>query len=275
MTQSTQRRRQTVNTRRRIVIAGILLLLIAISLGIVRWGTEDASSEELAGSVLLWHSLSNSGAETLDAVLAEFGALNPQTTVYQQPFDTQEELLEQYRESVKSGLGPDLVIGDAAWITALAQENAIRSIEGKVDPELMEQYLPAAVDSLTSDGELHGLPMSLHVPALYYNTRLVDSPPESLDALLTRAADGQTVLMSTDFQDALWGVRAFGGRFFDAQGRAILDQGGYANWLDWLMSARTAPGMILDNNRQSLQERFLEGDASVLYWLSGRDRCTH
>lgn len=262
MTTTTVRRRQPIKPTRRILVAAAIAILITASLTIFLISVNRAESESLAGSVLLWHALSENETMAMDEVLAEFEKLNPQTTVHQQAFTSREELLEQYRESVHSGLGPDLLLGDAAWVNALAGDNAIRPISGEIDGEMTEFFLPAAIDSLTYHDELYGLPLWLHVPALYYNTKLVETPAESLDALLTQAAQGDTVLIGTSFRDSFWGVQAFGGRFLDEQGRSILDQGGYANWLDWLMTARSAPGMILDSNRESLRERFLEGDAS-------------
>ena len=264
MTTSTgsPRRRQTVNTRRRVVVAAILLLLIVISLSLALAGPGQSSSNELSGSVLLWHSLSGAAADTLQEVIGDYEDLNPNIKVYQRAFTSEDELLTQYQDSVESGLGPDLVLGNAAWITTLAPKGSIRSIDDEVSDRVVSQYLPASVESVTFDGKLYGQPLSLHIPALYYNTKYVDTPPDTLDALVTQAAEGHTVLMSTDFQDALWGIQAFGGKFFDEDGRAILDQGGYANWLDWLMTARSAPGMILDSSRASLQESFLQGDAS-------------
>ncbi len=262
MTTTSGRSRQQVNIKRRFIVAGIILLLMALSTAFVFISVLQSDSDELAGNVLIWHTFADDDADALNRVITAYEKLNPGINVHQLSTSTREELLEQYLVAVNSGLGPDLILGDSEWITSLAESGSIDAIGDQVSDEVKARFLPVAIASLMHGEELYGLPLSLSVPALYYNTKLVDKPPDSLDGLLTQAAGGHTVLLSTDFRDAYWGVQAFGGEFLDEEGRAILDQGGYANWLDWLMTAHIAPGMILDNNRDSLQERFLHGDAS-------------
>ncbi len=262
MTDSTNRPKRRITLKRRLLGAFVLLLLICGSAVLLIPNLTDADSDALGGRTLVWHAYSGPEADALAEVLERFQGLHPDVTIHTQAFASRDELLAQFRLSAQSGLGPDLLIGQASWVRPLADENAIRSIEDQIPAETREHYARGAVESLTYKKELYGLPISLEVPALYYNRRMVETPATTLDELLAQAANGKTVLMSTDFADAFWGVQAFGGRLFDAEGRAILDQGGYANWLDWLRNARDAPGMILDSNREALRERFLSEDGA-------------
>ncbi len=262
MTINTSRHRQIVNTKRRIIVAVFIISLIGVSAAVLMFSNMRSSDGDLAGNVLIWHTYGNDDAAAFNQILDDYEQLNPLVNIHQKSFATPGDLLDQYQLTVDSGLGPDLFIGNAEWVTPLANSHSIDAFPQDVVNSVSSQYLPAAVQAFTYNDELYGLPLSLVTPALYYNKKNVDKPPETLDGLLTQAAEGHTVLLSTDFKDAFWGVQAFGGKFVDEEDRVILDQGGYANWLDWLMSARNAPGMILDANRASLQERFIEGDAS-------------
>jgi len=262
MTDTTNQHRRRISLKRRLGGALVLLLLICGSAVLLVPNLTEADPTALGGRILIWHAYHGPEADALGEVLARFQGLHPDVTIHTQAFATRDELLAQFRLSAQSGLGPDLLIGQSSWVRSLADAGAIRSIERQIPADLREQYVRGAIESVTYHDELYGLPISLETPALYFNRRMVETPATTLDELLTQAANGKTVLMSTDFADAFWGVQAFGGRLFDAEGRTILDQGGYANWLDWLRNAREAPGMILDNNRDALRERFLSEDGA-------------
>ena len=272
MTDTTNQHRRRITLKRRLLGALVLLLLICGSAVLLVPNLTEADPAALGGRILIWHAYHGPEADALGEVLARFQGLHPDVTIHTQAFASRDELLAQFRLSAQSGLGPDLLIGQSSWVRSLADSGAIRSIERQIPAELREHYVRGAIESVTYHNELYGLPISLETPALYFNRRMVETPATTLDELLTQAANGKTVLMSTDFADAFWGVQAFGGRLFDAEGRAILDQGGYANWLDWLRNAREAPGMILDNNREALRERFLSEDGA---YYKGRPNELH
>ena len=94
----------------------------------------------------------------------------------------------------------------------LADDGVLRDISETVAVETLDRYMDASLAGLKYKDRVYGLPATLDVMALYYNKRLVDTPPATLDALLAQAADGATVLISTGFPDVFWGVQAFGGR---------------------------------------------------------------
>ncbi|MCB8988915.1 MAG: extracellular solute-binding protein, partial [Ardenticatenaceae bacterium] len=125
-----------------------------------------------------------------------------------------------------------------------------------------QDYLSGAVQTLTYQDKLYGLPLSLRPMALYYNTQLVSAPAATLDEWLDQAANGASVALNTNFRPAFWGIQAFGGQAFDEQRRVILDQGGFANWLNWLRNAQDAPGMILSRDEASLRDLFFTGKAA-------------
>ncbi len=94
-------------------------------------------------------------------------------------------------------------------------------------------------------------------------------PASDLEQLLRQANAGQRVAMPSNFYDAFWGVQAFGGELLDEEGRVILNQGGFANWLGWLKRAQENPNIILNRNSDTLFDLFVEGNAS--YYLGSSE----
>src|SRR5690606_14206265 len=86
----------------------------------------------------------------------------------------------------------------------------------------------------------------------------------TLADLMAQAQAGVEVGLNTSFENAFWGIRAFGGRLFDEEGQAILDEGGFANWLTWLKNAQDVPAFILSNDRAALRTLFAEGKRGYL-----------
>jgi len=174
-------------------------------------------------------------------------------------------MLAQFQVAANAGLGPDLLITSGQQVRTLANAHLIDAIDDAIDDSIVQRYNPAALQSLQYDDLTYGLPIAMDTLMLYYDNRLVDQPATTLDGLLAEAAQGRLVAMTTTFVDAFWGVNAFGGSLFDEEGRVILDQGGFANWLAWLKEARDAPGMLLDSNRDVLRNRFIED--GVTYYV--------
>lgn len=211
--------------------------------------------------MLLWYSLSPDEAEPLQQVIDSFTALHTGVSVKAQAFSTTAQLNEQFISAASAGLGPDLVLAPSSSMPSLLAAHAIAPIDDQLDASIIARFNPAILAALQIDGKTYGLPQSLDTMGLFVNRKLVETPATDLPALLEQANSGTNVLVPTNFVDAYWGVRAFGGRLFDDDGRSVLDQGGFANWLAWLRDARNAPGMIQDSNRDVLRQQFMAGNA--------------
>jgi arabinogalactan oligomer/maltooligosaccharide transport system substrate-binding protein len=174
-------------------------------------------------------------------------------------------MLEQFETAADSGLGPDLLVAPSNQIRNLAEAKLIDAIGLRLPEDVLARYATGTLETVRFAGQIYGLPITLNTMALYYDRRQVEQPPATLDALLAEAAQGKIVAISTNFRDAFWGVQGFGGQLFDEEGRILLDQGGFANWLAWLKDAREAPGTILDANRDALRSRFV--DDGITYYV--------
>ena len=242
-----------------------LLRLIAlgwlVTLLLAGCGGRDISP---SGRILFWHDWNSEESQVLDAVLTKFGEINPDIVVKTQTFANADDMLDEFIAAADSGLGPDLLIARNSWIPALVEAQLIKPTGGLVTPAEQADYMPAALNALTEDGQLYGIPESVDTSVLFYNKRLTDRAPTTLDELLNEANAGRIVAMNSDFVGAFWGVQAFGGGLFAEDQRVVLDEGGFANWLEWLRTARELPGVLLDANQELLQSQFLDGEIAYL-----------
>ena len=241
----------------------LIMLLLAASL-LTACGDRTEGNDEQSGRILLWHAWSGPEEEALNSLLAKFSDIYPEITVISARY-TLDELKAEYMGKVVQGLGPDLLIGAQEWTPELVEAGLIRALnEAQVDTSI---YLTSALNTVRYDDRVHGaqlygLPLSVKTSALYYNRKLVSAPPETLQALLEEAAAGKKVALNTNFSAAVWGIQAFGGQLLDEEGRIVLNQGGLANWLSWLLEAQNVPNIILSSDADVLDELFAKGEAA-------------
>jgi ABC-type glycerol-3-phosphate transport system substrate-binding protein len=99
---------------------------------------------------------------------------------------------------------------------------------------------------------------------------MVSNLPDSLDELLQEAAAGNRVAFVPRFEEAYWGIQAFGAGLFDAQARFTLAESGFSEWLAWLSVAQSSPGVILNVDDASLMTLFAEGE--IAYYVAGPEK---
>jgi maltose-binding protein MalE len=220
-------------------------------------------TDEVVGTILVWHSWEPDEALVLQEIIDKYDDLHPNAQVILTAVEP-EDLLVRFEEAADIGFGPDLILGPEEWIYPLATVDLIRPIEGQLEESTLERYLPVALDTVRYQGSLYGLPLAVHTMGLYYNKEIISDPATTLDELVAAAQAGIEIGLSTSFENAFWGIRAFGGHLFNEERRVILDQGGFANWLNWLKSAQDIPAFILSNDQRALRTLFAEGRLGYL-----------
>ena len=227
----------------------------------------DKPDGELNGRITIWHSWRAADAAVLQDVLARFGEIHPnvQVTTVALPED---QILDEYIKAGNDGFGPGLLIGSNNWIGDLVGTGLIRSFTlDDLGGSLFNSRNSALIQY---EDQLHGVPLFLAPNALYYNKDLVQAVPESLDELLQEAAAGNHVAFVPRFEEAYWGIQAFGEGLFDDQGRFTLANSGFTEWLSWLEIAQDASGAILNVDDQSLLELFVNGQ--IAYYVAGPEK---
>ncbi len=236
-----------------------LLLLIGCQL--------NQDEDELHGRITLWHSWPASEALVLEEAIAQFQEIHPDVRVITVSLP-RDQLLDQFQKAGKDGFGPALLIGNDSWIGALAAEGLIRPMTDYVESPVLLAGNNRAL--ALNQGHVYGVPLFLEPRALYFNKQQVPDVPESLDALLEEAAQGKRVAFVPRFEEAYWGIQAFGNGLFDEEGRFTLADSGFEEWLSWLDTAQQEPGVILNVDDQSLLDLFTNGE--IAYYVAGPDK---
>lgn len=239
-----------------IVLVATLLLLAGCQIA--------APDNELSGHITLWHRWPPEEAAVLEETLSEFEEIHPEVRITAIALP-EERILEEFKQAGNDGLGPGLLLGADGWIGELVETDMLRPLSSDL---IADSFFNSRNSSLVQyDDQLFGVPLSVGPRVLYYNKNMVDEPPSTLDELLDEAAAGNRVVFVPRFEEAYWGVQAFGDGLFDDQHRFTLAESGFQEWLTWLDSAQSAPGMILSVDDDSLFELFTTGQ--VAYYVGG------
>lgn len=235
--------------------------------------------EVLRGTVTLWHSWARQDGDALAQILENFAAANPEITV-QTLFVAYNDLPQAYADAVAAGGGPDLILAPAWWLRQLAEVGALLPLSDRLGAGESEQWMAAAVENLTIDSTLYGLPTNYELVGLYYNRSLVDASalPATTDALLALADTdpAQGVGLYLNFYHLYWGIPTYGGALFDENGQIALDKTpGAAQFLKWLLEVSKTPGSFVSLDYGMLLDRFKKGEYAFFVdgpWSSGELR---
>ncbi|MCK6548880.1 extracellular solute-binding protein [Myxococcota bacterium] len=187
-------------------------------------GAADAASK-----VVLWHAYRGKERAALEAVAAKFNSSQKDITLELLPIPY-DAFADKVTASIPRGKGPDLFIFAQDRIGDWAASNAIEPLDFWVDDAMRKTFLPPTVEALTYDKQLYGLPMAFKSVALFYNKKLVPTPPKTTDELialgkkLTNAKDGSYGLVYENanfYYQSMW-MQGFGGRVFDAKKAPVL-----------------------------------------------------
>lgn len=223
----------------------------------------------LTGRVVIWHNWTGEReAAALQARLTQFNTVYPDITIIERAMPTP-RLEREFIAQARLGLGPDIIIGPSLWQMRFVEHELLYELTANNQPDLTP-YLPAAINQIRLNNSLYALPLGMQSYVLYYNKDRVDTPPTTLDMMLTQARSGHSIAIPTTFYAAFWGVSAFGGQLFDDTGRVVLNRGGFANWLSWLKEAQTIPTVILNHDDDLLYEMFIAGEADYYVGSSTR-----
>ena len=186
-----------------------------------------ATEEPVAApvEVTFWHAYGTGSAEeiALTSLLAQaaIDLPNIKINVLQIPFN---DIYNKYRTDVAAGGGPDMFIAPNDSLGDDARAGLIADITDLAAGKL-DGYLPLAIDCMSVEGKLYGIPESLKAVAFWYNTDLLPEPPATTDELKALMEGGTPIAISYGCYHQ-WGFYgAFGGQIFDENWKVIADQG--------------------------------------------------
>ena len=209
----------------------VVLLLFAAACG--------APDRPEARPIRLWTHWDGRELDILKDELARYEQAHPDVRVdlAARVFDTFSLEIEQ---AIRQGSprAPDVFTGINDWIGNFAEKNILVPIDN-LPGEMPDEFLSYAYEAVQYKGKLYAFPLSYECIALFYNRKLVKSPPAAFDAWIKSAKS-----FTRPDQDQ-WGLACDLGQpyftmpFLLAGGSTLLQPDGHPalNWPDkihWL-----------------------------------------
>ncbi|MBV7332021.1 extracellular solute-binding protein [Chloroflexi bacterium TSY] len=239
-----------------------------------RYGHETLAASQttdcdVQGKVTMWNTWTRARQSILNQIGDKFTQLCPGATVAIIDVDPA-EFQDRYRAAIEADDVPALFTRNNRRLTQLASEELILNLSTLLADDFQQRFSPLVDQSMSYEGNLYGIPVSLNTMALYYNSDLAGDPPVVFDDLLIAATPDTQVALPIGFFASYWGISAFGesseSPLFDEEGRLIVGEAGLADWLAWLKAAQIQPGFAFstDPDEFELQTLFKEGQAAYL-----------
>jgi maltose-binding protein MalE/tRNA A-37 threonylcarbamoyl transferase component Bud32 len=187
--------------------------------------------------ITLWYTYASGSAEydAMQDVLKRAAANLPAIKIKAE-FVAFDSIFTKYRAEVSSGGGPDLFIAPNDDLGNDVRAGLVASLSEMTQGKL-KGYSDVALNGMTVDGKLYGIPESLKTVAFWYDKTKLPNPPHTTAELKELMTGGTPIAIGYGcyYQFGFYG--AFGGQLFDKQWRFVADQGkGYVEALAYLNS---------------------------------------
>lgn len=186
------------------------------------------------------------------------------------------DIRDQLKVAGPAGEGPDILIGAHDWLGELVTNGLLAPVDLGDKKDL---FFQPALDAMTYDGKLYGMPYATENVALFRNPDLVPDAPQTWDEVEQIAAqlesDGKVkqgyVLQQGDPYHFFPVMTAYGGYVFgrDAQGNYNPDDVGIdspgsiaaAEWLDKMVKAGHLQAGV---DWETMHKMFETGEAAMM-----------
>ncbi|MEE8600450.1 sugar ABC transporter substrate-binding protein [Euzebya tangerina] len=152
---------------------------------------EEAAPEEEAteavvradADLVIWAD--DTRVDALQPFVDQFGEENGITVALQElAFD---EIRDQFSTAGPAGEGPDIIVGAHDWLGQLVTNGLV----APVDLANPDDYADVAIEAMTYEGQLYGVPYAIENIALVRNTDLVPEVPATFEELEQTALELQ------------------------------------------------------------------------------------
>ena len=168
-----------------------------------------------------------------------------------------------------SGLGPDLVMGDARIIQELSEAKLLDTVP--ITPEQRNAIAPGLLERVTnSRGEVTGLPVSQYIQMACFDKRKLKEPPSTLALMSKQSSEGQVFGITQNFEDLYWsmsGFKAGSALVSSLRGKQPTAQQtqNLIRWLSWLRDASYQQNVMFLRDQATLRKQLIGGQ---LHWIS-------
>lgn len=160
---------------------------------ILMFGVIGCSKDEKGGKVTLnalFMKQAGYSEEDVTNITKEFEKNNPNIKI-KATFAPYEALEQKIQTSAKSG-GYDVVVVDAPWTAKFAKAGFVKDVSEKLKSEEESDIFTGAIDSVSYDGKLYGMPWLNDTKFLFYNKEILEkagiqNPPTNFEELKEQA----------------------------------------------------------------------------------------
>lgn len=182
-------------------------------------------------ALVLWHAYRGGEVKALDAAVQTCAAsLNQPVRAVAIPYDA---FVNKVSVAIPRGNGPDVFINAHDRVGHWAEGRLLEPLGLWADDALIDRFVLETVAPLVYRGDLYGLPMAFKTLALFYDKRLVTTPPTTTGELVAQtralqAKDPRVWGVAWELQSlyfhAPW-LHAWGGRVYsDDRDTLALDE---------------------------------------------------
>jgi multiple sugar transport system substrate-binding protein len=229
------------------------LLAGAMALAVVAGGGVGASAQDEPISLnMIGMAQAGMTPDEMNAVIAEFTALNPNITVVPD-YVAYDALHDKIATGMAAGQSPfDIMLVDDIWFPEFAEAGWVKDISADIPAEMLADSDPAAWDIVSYDGKQYGLPWLLDQLYFYYNEDMLtqagfDAPPTTYEEMMAMAqvmkdkgiVESPIVLAWAQAEAAITEFVAFlyanNGAFFDDAGVPVFNSPEAVAVLQWMV----------------------------------------
>ncbi len=136
--------------------------------------------------LVLWHSYRGKEKDALDKIVTDFNKTQKDIMVESLPIPY-DAFADKITAAIPRGHGPDVFIFAHDRLGDWAISKVIEPLDLFVqeDPSIIDNFSNSHIKSLSYKGSLYGLPMAFKSTALFYNKKLTDKVPETMEELIS------------------------------------------------------------------------------------------
>jgi ABC-type glycerol-3-phosphate transport system substrate-binding protein len=227
------------------------------------------SQQDLKGTLLVWTQRYQGMEPMLQKMLnnsirtmtRSFEKMHPEVTVVVEEYpDT--VFYQKHQQSLKYGLGADVILVHTLMLSSLTQNNLIKPIPSKVVKSV--NFRSRLLAQAKKDGQLYGLPFMVDVQALCYNRDHVKTAPKSLKELKILANNGISTGLSSKFLQSIWGAPGFGAEVFNSDEEPSMNEERWGQWIETQRTLDREPGIVLMEDGQTMRQYFIKEELSLI-----------
>lgn len=164
-----------------------------------------------------------------DEIAKDFTAKYPNITIVRTHTET-EQMRTNFQTTVAAGEGPQILSGPDDNIGVFGTSKTALELDSFLSKEFLATLNPKAVEGAKLEGKLYGVPYRIgNALALLYNKKLIATPPQTMDELITKAKEltkdgkfGFVYNMNEPFFFIPF-LGGYNGKVFDDKGNITLD----------------------------------------------------